>query len=661
MPPSPAKMTRAEQVAWLDKQWGGKSWLHDEVRGAHENPPKQNELSAGALESLFKITSFAQANNIELPSLWSQMPPYNVLWTGVRQHPGNSLRLTSDVAKAALNSLKALVRSRGAQEAGGPSEVIILESRETEPEACMYVGSDHVESDSSDDEDIGPVLEVTRSPSVILGGCPRSPAKSPLKSPVRLPVKPEAKSPAKVVGNIDKISPISAFTYQEPRDQRLAAPNAASLPLTPHVQTSRHFTLSPAATSSKRKRDKDSSAITPKRSTKRAETSKGEEEVVDQATIIYKQLTSNVKLMDGTLQFLTKALISWLPLEQGKVKVLDPLWFKVDGTTAGHNIKLDGYTMLCFPIHHQKPKHWTLAIVEIDHEENSMIFNHHDSTEGEDRYNAVCESFQKWNETVGHKFQLRFNNVTPCTPQKDDISCGIHVLSCLRHALTNRHCPQSLNPFAERRFFIRKIKESHSYDGDYPLQEVKKRFEKQEPGMLAESVRKRTPESLEADRHLAAIAAERAGDGLRDAQATLSRLTVEQGILAEAITRLEAAVETKPELTSHSSLEPPDRLRGDSQDDLFARMSQYSKTLMDQSFANGSAIGRKILQDHYEEIVEKLKEAEKDVARKQEEVDEATKDREIKTHMCDLKENMSNILNLNGSSLWDNWFERASN
>ncbi|KAF5597659.1 hypothetical protein FPCIR_3543 [Fusarium pseudocircinatum] len=651
MPTSPVK-TRAKQEEWLDQQWGSKSWLHDEVREAHENPPKQNELSAGALDSLVKITKLAQENKIELASLWSQMPPCNVLWTGVRRHPGDSLRLTRRVAKAALISLQAIVRSRGAQEAGGPSEGIILESRETEPEACMYVGSDHVESDSSDDEDIEPVLKVTRSPSVIVGGCSGSPAKSPVKSPVI--------SPAKVAGNTNKrISPISVFTYQEPRDQRPAAPNAASLSLTPHMKTSHHFTLPPATTSSKRKRDKVSSAMTPQRSIKRAETSKGEEEVVDQATTIYKQLTSNVKLMDGTLQFLTKALVSWLPLEQGKVKVLDPLWFKVDGTTAGHNIKLDGYTMLCFPIHHQKPKHWTLAIVEIDHDENSMIFNHHDSTEGEDRFNAVCESFQKWNETVGHKFQLLFNNVTPCTPQQDNISCGIHVLSCLRHALTNRHCPQSLNPSAERRFFIRMIKQSNSYEGDYPLREVKKRFEKQEPGMLAESVRKRTPESLEEDRRLAAIAAERAGDGLRDAQATLSRLRIEQDTLAEAITRLEAAVETKTEPTSHLSLE--NRLRGDSQDDLFAHMTQYSKTLMDKSFANGSQVGRKILQEQYEEIIEKLKQAEKDVAQKQEEVDEATKDREIKTQMCELKENMSNILNLNGSSLWDNWFDRASN
>ncbi|KAG9495249.1 hypothetical protein J7337_013484 [Fusarium musae] len=651
MPYSPTKPIRARQEKWLDKQWGGKSWLLDDVRIAHENPPKQNELSSSAVDSLVKITKFAQEKRIELPSLWSQVPPYNVLWTGVSRHPRDSLRLTKEIARAALSNLKAIVRSQSAQEAGGPSEMIVLESRETEPESCMYVGSDRVESDSSDDEDIEPVLKIARSPSVILGGCPGSPVKSPTRSP------------AKVSGNNDKrISPISAFSYQEPRESKPAVSNAVSLPLTPHTNTSRHSTQSPAATSFKRKREKEPSVMSPQRSTKRAETSKvKEEDVVDPATTIYKQLTSNVKLMDVTLQFLTKALVSWLPLEQGKVKILDPLWFKVDGTTAGHKIRLDGYTMICFPIHHQKPKHWTLAIVEIDHDANSMIFNHHDSSEGEDRFNAVCESFQKWNETAGHKFQLRFNNVTSCTPQQDNISCGIHVLSCLRHALTNRHCPQSLNPNAERRFFIRKIKESHSYDGDYPLQEVKKRFEKQEPGMLAESVRKRTPESLEADRHLAAIAAERAGDGLRDAQATLSRLIVEQATLAEAITRLEAAVETKPEPNSHLSLEPLDRLRGDNQDELFAHMSQYSKTLMDQSFANGSKIGRKILQEHYEEIVEKLKQAEKDVAQKQEEVDQATKDREIKAQMCDLKKNMSNILNLNGSSLWDTWFERASN
>ncbi|RKL38922.1 hypothetical protein BFJ72_g7052 [Fusarium proliferatum] len=650
MPTSPTKINRALQEQWLDQQWGGKSWLHDDVRFAHENPPKQNELSGSAVDSLVKITKLAQENGIELPSLWSQAPPYNVLWTGVSQHPRESLRLTKEIARAALTNLKAIVRSQSPQEAGGPSEVIILESQETETDACVYVGSDHVESDSSDDDDIEAVL---RSPSVILGGCPGSPVKSPVKSP--------AKSPTKVVGNNDKrISPISAFSYQEPREQRSAVSNNPSEPGPPQMNISRHFTLPPAVTSSKRKREKESSAMNPQRSTKRAETSKGEE-VVDPATTIYKQLTTNVKLVDGTLQFLTKALVSWLPLEQGKVKVLDPLWFKVDGTTAGHNIKLDGYTMLCFPIHHQKPKHWTLAIVEIDHDANSMVLNHHDSTEGEDRFKAVRDSFQKWNEAVGHNFKLRFNSVAPCTPQKDDISCGIHVLSCLRHALTNRHCPKSLNPNGERRYFIRMIKQSNSYEGDYPLQEVKKVFEKQEHRMLMEQVRKKALESLQTDRHLAAIAAGLARDGLRDAQATLSRLQIEQDTLAEALTRMDAAVEIKSEPARHLSLEPLDRLRGQSQDALSTYMSKYNKMLMDQSFANGSEIGRKILHEHYEETVEKLKQAEKDVAQKQEELDEATKDVDIKTEMCDLKENTKNILNLNGSSLWNNWFDRASN
>ncbi|CVL04010.1 uncharacterized protein FMAN_14880 [Fusarium mangiferae] len=646
MPTSPTKITRARQEQWLDQQWGGKRWLLDEVRSAHENPPKQNELSGSAVESLVKITKLAQEKGIELPSLWSQAPPYNVLWTGVSRHPRESLRLTKEIARAALTNLKAIVRSQSPQEAGGPSEGITLESRETEPDACVYVGSDHVESDSSDDDDIEAITKPMRSPSVILGGCPGSPVKSPTK----------------VVGNNDKrTSPISAFSYQEPREQRSAVSNNPSEARPPQMNISRHFTQPPAVTSSKRKREKESSAMNPQRSTKRAETSKGEEEVVDPATTIYKQLTTNVKLMDITLQFLTKALVSWYPLEQGKVKLLDPLWFKVDGTTAGHNIKLDGYTMLCFPIHHQKPKHWTLAIVEIDHDANSMVLNHHDSTEGKDRFNAVCDSFQKWNETVGHKFQLRFNNVTACTPQQDNISCGIHVLSCLGHALRNKPCPKSLNPNRQRRYLIKKIKESKSYDGDYLLQEVKKVIEKQEHRMLMEHVRKKTPESLETDRHLAAIAADRARDGLRDAQATLSRLQIEQDTLAEALTRMDAAVEIKSEPVRHLSLEPLDRLRGDNQDALSAHMSQYNKTLMDQSFANGSEIGRKILHEHYEEIVEKLKQTEKDIAQKQEELDEATKDVDIKAQMCDLKENMDTVLKLNGSFLWNNWFERASN
>ncbi|EGU79656.1 hypothetical protein FOPG_11001 [Fusarium oxysporum f. sp. conglutinans race 2 54008] len=654
MPTSPTKMNRAQQEEWLDRQWGGKSWLLDDVRKAHENPPKQNELGGGAVDSLVKITRLAQDKGIKLASLWSQAPPYNVLWTGVSRHPKDSLRLTNDIARAAFNNLKTIMQSQRAQEAGGPSEVVIMESRENEPEACMYVGSEHVESehvesDSSDNEDIEPVLKTTRSPSIILGGSPRSPVKSPVKSP------------AKVAGNNDKrISSISAFRHQEPPEQRPAVSGAPSLPLPPQRNLSRHFTQPPNNPSFKRKREKESSAMTPQRSMKRAETSKGEEERVDEATAIYKQLTNNVKLTDDTLQFLTNALVSWYPMEQGKVKVLDPLWFKVDGTTTGHNIKLDGYTKLCFSIHHLKPKHWTLAIVDIDDDAKSMVFNHHDSSPCSDRFDTVCASFQKWKETVGHKFKLRFNNVAPCTPQQDNISCGIHVLSCLRHVLTDKPCPPSLNPRAERRFFIRKIKESD--EGDYPLQEVKKVIEKQEYEMLLEAIRKETPESLESDRHLAAVALDHARDGLRDAQAVLGRLRIEQDTLAEALTRLDAAVETKSEPARYLSFEPLDSLRADSQQELSAHMSRYSKTLMDQSFANGSEISRKVLREHYDKIIDKLEQAEKDVAQKQEEIDEATKAVKIKTQMCDLKESVNNILNQHGFLLpWNNWLGRASN
>ncbi|RKK09650.1 hypothetical protein BFJ65_g16098 [Fusarium oxysporum f. sp. cepae] len=610
LPVSPTKMNRAQQEEWLDRQWGGKSWLLDDVRKAHENPPKQNELGGGAVDSLVKITRLAQDKGIKLAFLWSQAPPYNVLWTGVSQHPKNSLRLTNDIARAAFNNLKTTMQSQRAQEAGGPSEVVTMESRETEPEASMYVGSEHVESDSSDNEDIEPVLKTTRSPSIILGGSPRS----------------SVKPPAKVAGNNDKrISSISTCRHQEPPEQRPAVSGAPSLPLPPKTNISRLFTQPPTATSVKRKREKESSAMTPQRSMKRTKTSKGEEERVDEATAIYKQLTNNVKLTDDTLQFLTKALVSWYPMEQGKVKVLDPLWFKVDGTTTGHNIKLDGYTKLCFSIHHLKPKHWTLAIVDID--------------------DSSCGSTM---------------SQSPCTPQQDNISCGIHVLSCLRHVLTDKPCPPSLNPRAERRFFIRKIKESDEVD--YPLQEVKKVIEKQEYEMLLKAIRKETPESLETDRHLAVIALDHARDGLREAQAALSRLRIEQDTLAKALTRLDAAVETKSEPAHHWSFEPLNSLRADSQQELSAHMCRYSKTLMDQSFANGSEISRKVLREHYDEIIDKLEQAEKDVAHKQEEIDEATKAVEIKVQICDLKESVNNILNQHGSLLpWNNWLGRASN
>jgi hypothetical protein len=408
MPASPTKMNRAQQEEWLDRQWGGKSWLIEEVRSVHERPPKQNELAGVAVDYLVKITRLAQDKGIELASLWSQAPPYNVLWTGVRLH-SSSLRLTGEVARAALSNLKTIINSQNAQDAGGPSEIVIMESRETGPEACVHVTSDHAESDSSDNEDIEPVLKATPSPSIILGGSP--------------------KSPAKLSGNNDKHSSLfSTFKHQEPQEQK-PAPQASRAPLTPgasslppQMNISGHFNSASPVTPVKRKREKYSSAVTPQRVMKRAENYMGEGRV-SEATAIYEQLVNNVKLKDATLSFLTTATIAWYAPEQDKIKVLDPLWFKVDGTTTCHSIKLEKYNKLCFSIHHLKPKHWTLAVVDIDDEAKSMVFNHHDSTLCQDRFDAVCVSFQKWKETVAFEYKLGFNNVTVSHPPSHQELC----------------------------------------------------------------------------------------------------------------------------------------------------------------------------------------------------------------------------------------------
>ncbi|CVL08885.1 hypothetical protein FPRO06_13249 [Fusarium proliferatum] len=648
MPTSPTKITRARQEQWLDQHWGGKSWLHDDVRFAHENPPEQNELSAGALDSLVKITKLAQEKGIELPSLWDQASPYNVLWTGVHRHPNSSLRLTDDVASAAYNNLETIICSQQTQDTGGSLDNVIMESPNIEPGAFIHATNKDIESDSSEDEATEFVPKATRSRSTSLGGSPKLPDKLPDKPPA----KPPAEPPTKVTGNEKKMSLFASSRPPAPEEQKPAAPKALYKTSSIPMNLFRQSRQPPGAILPKRKRKRDSKTTTTDRSTKGAKPSNGGDEVVDEAVAIYWQLTNNVQLTDVTLNLLTNAMIFWYPPQQGKIKVLDPLWFKVEGTTTGHNIKLDGITKLCFSIHHPKPKHWTLAIIDIDGDEKSMVFNHHDAIPCKERFDTVCASFHKWKETSACDFKLRFNNITPCTMQQDDINCGIHVISCLRHALTGKPCPKVLNPREERKFLRQKIKES---EGNPRLQEIKTVIEKYDYGRLFDVIRNEKSESLEADKHLATIALDNARNGLKDAQTALIHLKNQRDTVAETLSRLDAEIGTHAELARPLGHELSGGARVNNQQELSVHMSQLNKIYVDQSFANGSEVGRKVIREQYGEIIEKLVQAEKNVAQKQEELNKATKLLEYKTRMRDLKVNIHNILNEQASLLpWNN-------
>ncbi|KAF9765879.1 hypothetical protein IL306_001761 [Fusarium sp. DS 682] len=405
------RMSKAEQEEWLDQEWGGKSWLHETVRNAHETSPKtKNEISGVAVDYLTRITKLAQANQVVLADLWSPDSPYNVLWTGVKLDLNPVFpRLTGKITTAALNNLKEALNLQTAPE--------------SEPdEACVHVASDSRESESSDNEDISPFL----SPNInkyTHGSKNIYPKSEALQQP---PVAPVAVMMAKYKDKHDfKRSP---FLPAPPEPQTLKypapSPSAPSPPpakVTPDIPTEAPPVGHPSTHSvipSKRKREKELSATTSQRSMKRAETINGDEKAWE-ATSIYEQLVDNVRLKDSTLDFLTKVIIACHPPEQDKVKVLHPLWFKVDGSTNSC-IKLDQYTKLCFGIHHMKPKHWTLAIVDIDDEADFMILNHHDSMPCQDRFNDVCASFMKWKESVGFKHKLGFNNVkvSPFPPIK---------------------------------------------------------------------------------------------------------------------------------------------------------------------------------------------------------------------------------------------------
>ncbi|KAF4338989.1 hypothetical protein FBEOM_7165 [Fusarium beomiforme] len=591
--PKPTKVPKAEQEEWLDQQWGGKSWLPENVRNANKNPPKTNEIASQTINYLTKIT------------------------------------------RVAFRKLKQALHPQTAQES-------------ERHEACVHVASDDSksESESSDDEDgsdipnkagyikdksISPKRQTATKPPVAAIKMSSNKDKHEFERSLFLPAPPEPRALTYPVS-----APVPRILSPPPANVTSDVPvQVAPLgrPLTCHV------------TPLKRKSDKGSSPTTPQRFTKRAETVKADEKAWEAASI-YEQLVDNVKLKDSTLDFPMKVVVACHPLEHGRVKVLNPLWFKLDGS-KNQSTKLDNYTKLCFSVHHMKPKHWTLAVVDIDDEADTMALSHHDSMSCEKRFKAVCSRFMQWKESVGFPHKLRFNNVTPCTQQYDHINCGIHALSCLRHDLKNKPCPLFLDPAQERKYFIKMIKQSK--EGDQTLQDVKKVIKYQEEKQLFKEIQRATLESLEENSRLAAATLNDARASLKHTQAELARLQMEQKVLFEHRERLHDTLEAECNNLSGRSdcgLLSDTESRSQSQQELSTHASQRFHLWLNRSFSNGSQIGQKVLEKYIDEITEKVEQAEVDVERKKAEVGEAERTVELQAHKHAMKEALISLQSL---------------
>ncbi|KAF9765880.1 hypothetical protein IL306_001762 [Fusarium sp. DS 682] len=190
-----------------------------------------------------------------------------------------------------------------------------------------------------------------------------------------------------------------------------------------------------------------------------------------------------------------------------------------------------------------------------------------------------------------------------------------------------------------------------SKEGDQTLKEVKKIIEHREEKQLLNEIRKATPESLEEEMRLAVASLNDALDLLKDSQAALSRLQIEEKILFDHRERLNDALEAaRTHSAGHASFSQlsDSESHSRSQKELSSHASHNLDWWLNQSFFNGSEMGRQLLDKHIDEITEKVEEAEMELGQKKAEVGEAERAVERQAHKRAVKEALDNLLSLSG-------------
>lgn len=367
----------AKRINWLDGQWGVSNWLPEDVRQAQ---PNQAPIAGETIRYLVKITKIAQRENVALAFLWDNNSQYNFLRQAVNKG-NNPPRLLSTMAAQVYRDW-----NMKTGELGTSDNVSDLEPNpDSEDDTAK---SKQEVSDSENESEAGEKTKAIAAPtSVKRPNQPSFPHPSP--------------SPKKAASLARRSTAMPVFT-------RPASAAAGS----PHLSEQGQLSQLPP----KRKSDDETLTNPPP---KRLEISKRpvwEDQVQPKAAALLKQLLEDDRLTSDSLEILSKVLVApHPPTDNGKVNLIDPLWFKLNSKNPPERTKkFDNSSMVCFPIHHSDTKHWTLAVVYIT--ADSMTLRHHDSMPGREgkHYNVVCARFQEWKEHHGFKHALSFKRIEVC-------------------------------------------------------------------------------------------------------------------------------------------------------------------------------------------------------------------------------------------------------
>ncbi|KAH6975775.1 hypothetical protein EDB80DRAFT_739382 [Ilyonectria destructans] len=164
------------------------------------------------------------------------------------------------------------------------------------------------------------------------------------------------------------------------------------------------------------------------------------------------QLTNEVALSDDVMDLLSRVLINLTPSQS--VILRYPLWFQDPdwNQLPSRPRSLNAGSLLCFPIHHKEPLHWTLAIIRIDNDKARCTF--YDSIGNEERAQEVEARLRQCMRKWAIPQELLFER-PECAQQDDGTSCGVIVLSNMLRILRGQPVPKSIeDPSMERQTLL---------------------------------------------------------------------------------------------------------------------------------------------------------------------------------------------------------------
>ncbi|WZH45607.1 hypothetical protein QYS62_006671 [Fusarium acuminatum] len=591
----------AKRVTWLDRQWGNSSWIPADVRKAQ---PNKAPIAGETIRYLVKITKIAQRENVALASIWDNNSPHNFLRRAVNQG-NNPPRLLSNMAAQVYKDW-----NKRTGELGASDNV-----------------SDVEPSDDSEDEPTKSKLEASDSESELEAG-------EKTKANAAPPISVKRPNP-------------STFTHQSPSPIKpnFFAKRSTSMPVStrPSPAASASTQLSEQGQlgqlSSKRKNDDETLVNAPP--SKRPELSKRqgwEDQAHTKAAALLQQLTEDTRLTSDSLEILSKVLVAPHPLVQGgKVNLIDPLWFKFNSKNPpDRTTKFSNCNMVCFPIHHSNPKHWTLAVIYIT--ADSMTLRHHDSMPdlGGERYNLVCNRFKDWKEHHGFKHALTFKRIETCTQQRDTMNCGIHVLSCLRNELAGKQCTESVSPAQEREFLIQCMKDvDHDAtalsDTDHDiirefnklLVAHKKRVDTEEQNKIWAEIGETTMEALTAQSKDAEAQRLLISVDLSQAEKAVEKLVIQHDTLVGAFKSVTRALDSEGITPNTAHPNNLSKHADMSQKELIAIRSKVVEEFLASGFCEASDIAKSDLHNQVHGLSERIREAHEEVWRKKTELNRA--------------------------------------